>query len=129
GRNLDENEGSTGQLVGIANIGVVCSARFGVALTQATLGQFSSALVAAHEIGHNFGAPHDGEPGSDCEHEPAHFLMAASVTGSRQFSQCSLEQMAPAVAGATCLTPLPATNVSIHVTQAPPAIVEQEEPF
>jgi len=129
GRDLDETEGSTGQLVGIANIGVVCSARFGAALTQATLGMFSSALVAAHEIGHNFGAPHDGEPGSACAHEPRRFLMAASVTGSREFSQCSIEQMAPEVASATCLTPLPATNVSIHVTQAPPAEVDQEDPF
>jgi len=129
GRDLDEMEDSSGQLVGIANLGVVCSPRFGVALTQATFGAFSSALIAAHEIGHNFGAPHDGEPGSACEHEPPHFLMAASVTGARQFSQCSIEQMAPEVASAACLAPLSATNVSIRVTQEPPAEVDQEEPF
>jgi len=129
GRDLDESSEESGQQVGIANLGVVCHDRFGAALTQATLGLFSSALVAAHEIGHNFGAPHDGEEGSPCESEPETYLMAPSVSGGREFSACSIEQMADEVASASCLTPLPPTNVSIAITQPPPADVDQDAPF
>lgn len=121
GRDLREPEDSTGQLVGIANLGALCSARFGVGLTQATFPMLTTAAIAAHEIGHNFGAPHDAVEDSPCEHEPPTFLMAASVNGSREFSQCSIDEMAKEVATAACLTSLPPTDVTLQITQEPPA--------
>jgi hypothetical protein len=62
------------------------------------------ALIAAHEIGHNFGAEHDGEAKSVCVSTPQTFLMAPSINGSGVFSQCSLDAIAPVVAKASCLT-------------------------
>lgn len=102
GRNLD------GTTVGIAYIGALCSTRFGVSLSE---GQNSFGdLIAAHEIGHNFGAPHDGEVPADggtnaCQSVAQEFLMAPRINGSRNFSQCSLDQIAPQVARAACLLP------------------------
>ncbi len=55
GRNLET------QTVGIAYISGLCSAEFGTSLSQSGLDTMRAALIAAHEIGHNFGAPHDGE--------------------------------------------------------------------
>ncbi len=76
GRDL---EGTT---VGIAYLGSLCSQRFGAGLTQGTLSEANSALVIAHEMGHNFGAPHDGETGSLCEATAQTFLMAPVINGS-----------------------------------------------
>lgn len=129
GRNLDEQQGSSGQLVGVANVGAICSARFGAGLTQATFPMLSNALIAAHEIGHNFGAPHDGEEGSPCAHEPPDFLMATSVNGSREFSQCSIEKIAAKLQNAACLMPLPPTDVAIRIVQEPPPEVRLDNPF
>src|SRR5690606_8087903 len=47
GRDLDEPDGRDGDIVGVANIGVLCSQRFGVGLTQATFDTFRNALIAA----------------------------------------------------------------------------------
>ncbi len=70
GRNLDSST------VGIAYTSSVCSRRFGVGLTQGTFNLTTDSLIAAHEVGHNFGAPHDGEADSACEDEAQTFLMA-----------------------------------------------------
>jgi len=105
GRDLD------GSTAGIAFLGAVCAQRgpfdprsFGAGLSEARRGALLDSLVAAHEIGHNFGAPHDGE--SPCDATPPTFLMAPSVNGSDQFSPCSIAQMQPEIAGASCLTPI-----------------------
>ena len=92
--------------VGVAYVGGLCSARFGVGLSQGNLSVTNSALVIAHEMGHNFGAAHDGETGSVCESAPATFLMAARLNGSQTFSQCTLSTIAPRIAAASCLTPI-----------------------
>lgn len=119
GRDLD------GSTVGIAYLGVVCSTRssfdplgrsFGSGLSEGRRGSVLDSLIAAHEMGHNFGAPHDSEAGSECEATPAAFLMAPSINGVDQFSTCSIEQMQPEIAAASCLTPIGAPDISVTVT-------------
>ena len=98
GRDLD------GTTAGIAYIDNLCGNGFSASLSEQGLDPWIGALVAAHEIGHNFGALHDGEPDSPCASTPRTFLMAPSINGSGAFSQCSLSTMAPAVQSANCLT-------------------------
>lgn len=109
GRNLD------GSTVGIAYTGALCSRRFGAGLTQGTHSLTVDSLIAAHEIGHNFGAPHDGTSGSACEAEAESFLMAPSVNGSDEFSACSISEMQQEVSQSSCVTALPSTDVAISV--------------
>lgn len=119
GRDLD------GSTVGIAYLGSVCARRldwdpegrsFGVGLTQANFGPgaaFVESLIAAHEIGHNFGAPHDGEPGM-CANAPSGHIMSPSLSpATRTFSQCSIEIITADLSSATCLTPVDTVDVAI----------------
>ncbi len=121
GRDLD------GSTVGVAYIGAVCAQRspfnpsgqsFGVGLTQANFGPAAAlleSLIAAHEIGHNFGAPHDGEAGGACETAPSTgFIMATTLdpTGD-EFSQCSIDVITAALPSADCLTPIANVDVSL----------------
>ncbi len=105
GRNLDE------RTVGIAYIEGLCNDRYGASLSEARSGVSFDALIAAHEIGHVFGAPHDGE--GACASTPQDRLMATQINGNTTFSACSLEQMAPVVARAACLSPIDAADVSL----------------
>lgn len=106
GRELD------GSTIGIAYTGALCSRNFGTGLTQGTSGVTTDSLVAAHELGHNFGSPHDGESGSACEATAQNFLMAPRLNGSDTFSACSIEQMQDDIARASCITALPTTDVA-----------------
>lgn len=98
GKDLD------GDTVGIAFIGSVCDGSNASSLSEGRRTTTQSALIAAHEIGHNFGAPHDGETGSSCASTPQTFLMAPRLNGSDQFSACSVEKIQPIVNNARCLT-------------------------
>lgn len=122
GKNLD------GTTVGIAYIGTLCARKnpfdgrsYGAGLTEGRHGSLTDSLIAAHEIGHNFGAPHDNEADSACESTPDGYLMAPSVSGSDQFSDCSIEQMQPEIAAAGCLTPIPQADLSLSSATAQPA--------
>jgi hypothetical protein len=118
GRNLD------GTTVGIAYIKGLCSAQIGVSLSQGTFNTLQSALIAAHEMGHNFGAPHDGESGSACESTTQPYLMAQQLNNSQTFSPCSIQQMTPVINAAQCLTAYLPPDVGITVpTTALPATV------
>ena len=112
GRELD------GNVVGIAYLDGVCDPSNGVGLTQASSSVFHDALITAHEIGHNLGARHDAEAGSPCATTPATYLMAAQLSGSDQFSQCSLQHMAPVIAAASCLGRAYAGDVRVRVNAA-----------
>ncbi len=102
-----------GITVGIAYLDALCNSRFGTGLSEARRNQTADALIATHEIGHNFGAPHDGDPDEACAGTPETFIMAASGTGSNQFSACSIEQMQPAINSAPCLSALSTVDVSV----------------
>ncbi len=93
-----------GTTSGIAYIGGLCDRTLGASLSQQRSDPWIGALITAHEIGHNFGAEHDGEAKSPCVSTSQTFLMAPSINGSGVFSQCSLDTIAPVVAKASCLT-------------------------
>jgi len=97
GRDLD------GTTAGIAYVDALCSNGFAASLSEQGFDPWIGALVAAHEIGHNFGSLHDGETDSPCASTPRTFLMAPSINGSSAFSQCSLATMASVVDRASCL--------------------------
>jgi hypothetical protein len=107
GRDLAEDQ------VGIAYLNSVCSGEFGVGLSEGNARWSSniSALIAAHEIGHNFNAPHDGE--GACASTPQTFLMAAQLNFSNQFSACSIQQIQARAASAACLRPYSPADVAI----------------
>ncbi len=109
GRDLD------GTTVGIAFLGSVCNTRAAAGVTQGTLSTTSSALVIAHEMGHNFGAEHDGEAGKTCEATAQTFLMAPRITGSDQFSACSLGAITPVVNGARCIVALSVPDADLDL--------------
>ena len=117
GRNLD------GTTVGIAFTDALCRRQFGVGLTQSSRSPATDSLVAAHEIGHNFGAEHDGEVGSVCASVTGDFLMSPRVSGTDQFSSCSIDTMRPRADAASCVNPLPRAGVSIALTSPPPHLL------
>lgn len=94
-----------GGVIGIAFLSAICNNTFGVGITQSDGSSSATfaALIAAHEIGHNFGSPHDNQGGSACVNTPGDFLMNPFINGSDRFSQCSLEQIQPVVNRAACL--------------------------
>ena len=93
-----------GGTIGIAYVSSLCSSRFGIGVNEITGGGTLRALVVAHELGHNFGAPHDNESGSACASTPGTFLMNPFINGSDQFSQCSITEMQPEINSASCIS-------------------------
>jgi hypothetical protein len=125
-RDLDERPGAPAgsRLRGIANFGVVCDERFAVSLTQYT-DLSSTAVVATHEIAHNFGAPHDTE--APCESAGDGFIMNPLLNGSRQFSECSVQQMELELGPATCVTAIPPNDLSVQPLSSPAEVVATRE--
>ncbi|MGH8241033.1 MAG: M12 family metallo-peptidase, partial [Steroidobacteraceae bacterium] len=91
----------------------VCDSQNGVGLTESR-NVWLDSLVAAHEFGHNFGADHDGDSQGSCPNTPSFgFLMGPIVSGTDDFSSCSLTRMRARTQRASCITNLPPANVSI----------------
>ena len=107
GKDLD------GTTAGIAYVDAACAGDRGVSLSAQSYGTTISALVMAHELGHNFGAPHDGESGSDCEAVTGGYIMSPTIAGYPTFSQCSLDIMRAALASASCVVPADYADVSV----------------
>jgi uncharacterized repeat protein (TIGR01451 family) len=105
----------SGETVGIAYLNRLCHVEYGVGLTEVR-GQaaWRDSLIAAHEIGHNFGANHDGDGAGACPSTPTGmYVMSPTVSGSDRFSQCSLDSMRPRVNAAACIVELPDADISI----------------
>jgi hypothetical protein len=107
GKDLD------GTTAGIAFVRTVCDVERGVSLSSRSFGTTISALIMAHELGHNFGAEHDGEAGTVCGGVGGGFIMAPSVSGYTTFSQCSIDTMQPVLAQASCVTPAEYADVTV----------------
>jgi Reprolysin (M12B) family zinc metalloprotease/Domain of unknown function DUF11 len=114
GKNLD------GTTAGIAYVRTVCDVERGVSVSSRSYGTTISALIMAHELGHNFGAVHDGEADTVCASTGGGFIMAPSVSGYSTFSQCSMNTMQPVIAAADCVTS--AEYADITVDAAVPSI-------
>jgi hypothetical protein len=99
----DKALGLTSGGAGFGFIDTLCHRSRGVSLsTTRFFNSISfSALIVAHEIGHNFGAPHDGE--GACAAAPDGFIMASSATGT-EFSDCSKGIMTTNGSSADCIT-------------------------
>ena len=107
GKDLD------GTTAGIAYVRTVCDVERGVSVSSRSFGTTISALIMAHELGHNFGAVHDGEEGTVCASTGGGFIMAPSVSGFSTFSQCSLGTMEPVIASAECVTSAEYADVTV----------------
>jgi hypothetical protein len=106
GRNLD------GTTVGIAYIDTLCSQKFGAGLTEVRdRSTFLDSLITAHEIGHNFGAVHDGE--GTCPSNPNHLMSSDVTVSNTTFSQCSLDAIVPRSRSATCITGLAPPDLAV----------------
>lgn len=110
GRKLD------GNTVGIAYTNTLCEASWAAGLSQSGANVTFDSLVAAHEIGHNFGAPHDGVSGSACAAEQGGYLMSTSINGNDQFSSCSIQHMRSSIRAASCIVPLPTIDPGITLS-------------
>lgn len=95
-----------GNIIGIAYLGAICEGADSVSLSQSTISTVMGALVAAHELGHNFNAVHDGVPGV-CSATAQTYLMAPVINMSNQFSACSLSRIAMRAETARCLVQIP----------------------
>ena len=95
GRNFDTS------VVGLSNVGSLCSSFSNTGTSQIVSNDIGlTALVVAHEIGHNFGASHDGTGSNTCA--PAGFIMAATLTSNvAHFSSCSITEMTTKISALT----------------------------
>lgn len=116
-----------GSTVGLAWENTLCRSGVGSGLSESNGTALLDSLIAAHEIGHNFGAPHDGTPGA-CESEPMNFIMAPSINMSTQFSQCSIGIMQANAALASCVSALPTVDMSIALNGQPTSVFLSNSP-
>lgn len=117
GRDLD------GGTIGVAYVGVICNFDFGVGLSQVnfTTTQARRVLLVAHEMGHQWNAPHDNQTGSACADTPNGFIMNPSLgTQALQYSDCSITRMS---------TYRDSTSASCVTTPSGPPITKPDQAF
>jgi hypothetical protein len=109
GRQLD------GDTAGVGYDSALCSQRYAASLAMAHNSAALDTLITAHEIGHVFGAPHDGT--AQCASTPlGQYIMTPTLdTSITSFSQCSLDQINAVIDSYSCVVALPSP------APAPPA--------
>ena len=114
GRDLD------GDIAGRAYTLALCSKRYAASLTLAHSSAALDTLITAHEIGHVFGAPHDGT--EQCASTPPDgYIMAPNLDSSvTSFSQCSLDEINEVIDSYACVKALPSPAPAPPDTPAPP---------
>lgn len=107
GRDLD------GNTAGIAYTLALCSLRYAASLTMIHESIALDTLTTAHEIGHVFGAPHDGV--EHCASTPQwQYIMTPTLdTSVTSFSQCSIDEINEVIASYSCVKDLPDPAPSI----------------
>lgn len=129
GRNLNGSTVGIAYSGGVPGTDVLCRTSVGAGLSEGNGSVVFDSLIAAHEIGHNFGAPHDGEAGSLCEAEPQTYIMAPSVNLSNNtFSDCSKQIMQANAAQASCVTALPTVDMTVALTGQPATVLLGNSP-
>lgn len=92
-------------IIGIAYLGSLCDGTFSVGVDRNWTTSLSlMSMLLAHEMGHNFGAPHDNQAGSVCGYEPGTFIMNPVISPSLQrgFSPCSKVEIGGYVSSVGC---------------------------
>jgi hypothetical protein len=114
GQDLDGNN------AGRAYTLALCSKRYAASLTMAHSSVALDTLITAHEIGHVFGAPHDGT--EQCASTPQDgYIMAANLDSSvTSFSRCSLDEINEVMDSYACVVPLPPPSPAPPDSPAPP---------
>ena len=115
-----------GSVIGRAYLSSLCHDRYGVGINQITQGGTVGSILFAHELGHNFGAPHDNQSGSACASTPEGFIMNPFLDrDSQEFSECSIEQMQPEINSASCISVIdsPVSSVTLEADKTSPALL------
>ena len=101
GRQLD------GDTAGVGYDSGLCSQRYAASLTMAHTSVALDTLITAHEIGHVFGAPHDGTQQCASTPQGQYIMTPALTTSVTSFSQCSLDQINAVIDSYACVVALP----------------------
>ncbi len=116
-----EFDGST---VGVAYVGTICNNNGFSSGTSQLIGNNIplTALVIAHEIGHNFGSDHDED---SCG---TGFIMAASLNASAsQFSTCSTDSMQSTISATDDINQCMNFAVDLSISEAETNVDEAEQ--
>ncbi len=100
-RNLD------GNIKGRAYVNVLCAGKWGTGIDE-IVGNSYETIIVAHEMGHNFGADHDGDSNGSCPNEPPNtYIMSPTVSASyTDFSPCSASVVTTNAGVASCIVPV-----------------------
>jgi hypothetical protein len=102
-----------GSTIGIAWLGTVCGSH-GTGVSQDMSNSTYRMLLAAHELGHNFDAIHDGT--GSCSGEPSDYIMWPSLqSDATGFSECSKGDIGAHVQSRSCLVELTSGHTDIAV--------------